>query len=376
MSLIGGAEAQRFYENHCKEFLYAPSVARSPLSDGVLRKTRLVRENKLILKTGVIRFASKMLWNPADQDYQFIIRYAEQHSIDVIWFGYGNTSFDLVSRVKKAKPGVKIVCDTDSVWSRFLLRELPYEKNPVAKLRIYRAGKKKEKEERAWVNLADITTAVSEVDAEYYRSIAKFPERVRLFSNVIDVDQYRFKQDPPADLRHPAIYLAGTFWERSPMDKAARWFIQDMLPKIKQAIPDVQLYIIGKGSIETLSDINDPNITITGKLPSVLPYLQNVDVAIVPLQFESGTRFKILEAGACDIPVVSTTLGAEGLPAVHGKDILIADTPEEFARAIIKLLKDRDTAKQLGQNLYRLVSLGFSIGALEVQAREILERLS
>jgi glycosyltransferase involved in cell wall biosynthesis len=114
-------------------------------------------------------------------------------------------------------------------------------------------------------------------------------------------------------------------------------------------------------------------VTITGALPSVLPYLGNASVAIVPLRFESGTRFKILEAGACGIAVVSTTLGAEGIPVKDGRDVLIADTPQEFAEAVIRVLQDREFAELLGRNLKALVSQGYSLDTLAREGEAILE---
>jgi glycosyltransferase involved in cell wall biosynthesis len=122
-------------------------------------------------------------------------------------------------------------------------------------------------------------------------------------------------------------------------------------------------------------DIEDPGITITGEVPSVLPYLCHANVAVVPLRFESGTRFKILEAGACGIPVVSTTLGAEGLAVIHGEHLLIADDAGSFAEAIVRLLRDRDLAHRLSENLGRLIREKYSIAALVEEGRRILDYL-
>jgi polysaccharide biosynthesis protein PslH len=99
-------------------------------------------------------------------------------------------------------------------------------------------------------------------------------------------------------------------------------------------------------------------------------------VALVPLKFESGTRFKILEAGACGVPIVSTTLGAEGLPVTDGKDILIADEPAPFADAILKVLKDRAGARALAERCREVVRKGFSVEFLRGQAESILEGLA
>jgi len=125
-----------------------------------------------------------------------------------------------------------------------------------------------------------------------------------------------------------------------------------------------------------LADISDPKITVTGKLPSVLSYLSHVDVALVPLKFESGTRFKILEAGACKIPLVSTTLGAEGIPVIDGEHILIADEFETFANAIIKLLNNKEFANRLALNCHNLVNEHFSVDFLAGEAKRILEYLN
>ncbi|PKP62181.1 hypothetical protein CVT91_00245 [Candidatus Atribacteria bacterium HGW-Atribacteria-1] len=353
IDLIGGAKAQKFYEKYCVKFLYAPTAIRFSIN-------RYLRKLQKIWRS---------LFNFDDK---FIINYCEQNDIDIIWFGYGNISFDLIRKIKTKRPDIKVICDTDSVWSRFILRELPYEEDAHRRLKIEKDGKAKQKEELLSVNLCEVTTAVSEVDAQYYRSLSKDPERIKVFSNVIDIEEYHKKPPLPENLKRPAIYLAGTFWKKSPMEKGARWVIEKVLPIIKKSIPEIHFYIIGRNSDTVLTDINASNISITGKLDSVLPYLCNADVAIVPLKFESGTRFKILEAGACSIPVVSTTLGAEGIPVSHEKDILIADNPNSFATAIIKLIKDKEFALKLGKNLHELIANEFSVKSLENEAKNIL----
>lgn len=317
------------------------------------------------------------LFSPAlDREADALIEHLERRKIDVVWFGYGNISYPLIKRVKARKPGLKVVCDTDSVWSRFVLREMPYAKG-LRKLRILRAGLKKQAEEKAWVGLCNVTAAVSEVDAEYYRSLTKDANKVRIFSNVIDVASYVDIFAPPPGFKKPSIYLAGTFGHyNSPMDMAARWVLEEIFPLVLNARPDLHFYIVGRNSDKGFGHLNGPNITVTGRLESVLPYLKNTSIALVPLKFESGTRFKILEAGACKVPLVSTTLGAEGIPVKNGEHILIADEPQEFAKAIIHLLDNQALAGQLAQNCHDLVNRLFSVEALSEEAKNILEYLS
>jgi glycosyltransferase involved in cell wall biosynthesis len=358
-----GKDAREFYRRYCHEFSILPSLIPLASSNRYVRK--LMR---------IARRLRRVYHSDLASDVSFILDHVDRRNIDVIWFGYGNISYPLIKRLKEMRPALKVVCDTDSVWSRFLLRELPYATGS-RKQQILQAGREKEAEERAWVDLCDVTTAVSEVDAEYYRGLAKDSKCVHLFSNVIDPSTYLDVPPPAKNVHSPSIYLAGTFWPASPMENAARWVIEEVLSLVRQSVPDVNFYIVGKDSDKILGDIADPKIIVTGKLLSVLPYLCHMDVALVPLKFESGTRFKILEAGACKIPLVSTTLGAEGIPVIDGEHILIADEPAAFANAIIRLLNNKDLANRLANNCHNLVNEHFSVEFLAGEAKRILEYL-
>jgi glycosyltransferase involved in cell wall biosynthesis len=310
------------------------------------------------------------------QHTSLILDHVDRRQIDVVWFGYGNISYSLIREVKKRRPKLKVVCDTDSVWSRFVLRELPYAKG-LRKLKIYLSGIYKKNEERSWADLCDVTAAVSEIDAQYYRDLSKDARKVHLFSNVIDAQSYVAPMAAPVNFKKPSVYLAGTFGHyHSPMDTAARWVLEEVLPIVWAIRPDVHFYIVGRNSDKGFGHLNGPNITVTGKLESVLPYLKNADIALVPLMFESGTRFKILEAGACGVPLVSTTLGAEGIPVKDGEHILLADTPKDFASAILRLLEDKKLAHDLAENCHNLVNQTYSVEALAEEAKEILEYLN
>lgn len=353
---IGGQDVFSYYQSICKDLYFAPSA------NGFSR-------NRYIRK--LQRIARHFFVN----DAQYLLSLVDTLGADVLWFGYGNISFDLIKQVKTLRPNLKVVCDTDSVWSRFVLRELPFESDPRRREKIAQDGAAKEREEREWVNLCDVTTAVSNVDAEYYKSFAMNPERIMLFSNAIDFDMYATRHSQPESPAQPYIYFAGSFGPKSPMDKAARWFINDIWPLIKREIPDLSLCIVGRGSKETLSDIQDQSIYIMGKMPTVLPFLQHASVAIVPLQFESGTRFKIMEAAACRIPIVSTTLGAEGIPVTHEEDVLIADVPEVFADSVLKLLTDSKLALSLAKKCYELIASNNSIHTISREGKNILDFL-
>lgn len=360
--LIGDAGAEDYFRRLGNEFGYSPCGARQS-ANRYLRK-------------------AQQFWRLTggcgpEAEAEFLLDYAQKRDIDCIWFGYGNISFPLIKAVKMRQPNIRVVCDTDSVWSRFVLRELPFAKNPIRKWLIQRRGRQKEAEEKRWVNLCDVTTAVSDVDAGYYKMIALDPSRIHAFSNVIDLETYAVPPPAPVELRSPCIYLAGTFGHyHSPMDVAARWVLTDILPKVRKAVPNVHFYIVGRGSDRSLAHVRGPGVSVLGKVPSVLPYLCHADVSLVPLKFESGTRFKILEAAACRVPIVSTTLGAEGLEVQNRKHLLVADDADGFADAIIELIRDRSLANRLSVNCRDLIQKFYSVDRLEQQARGILEYLA
>jgi polysaccharide biosynthesis protein PslH len=311
-----------------------------------------------------------------DYDYQSktIIDFVKLNNIDCIWFGYGNISYSLIKTIKKTLPGIKVVCDTDSVWSRFILRELPFAKGRRKRM-IEKSGALKQKEESLWVNLCEVTTAVSEFDAEYYRSIADDTSRIHVFSNVIDLDEYSSIPDKPDDFKNPSIFLAGSYGANSAMNMAANWILDEVLPIVRRSCPNIHFYIVGKRSDIEFGHRKSDSVTVTGMVDTVLPYLCHTNVALVPLMFESGTRFKILEAGACKTPIISTTLGAEGIPVIHDKEVLIADKAINFAKEIVNVLNDSELSNKLTKNCYDLISRKYSLTVLEREAKKILEYL-
>jgi len=169
------------------------------------------------------------------------------------------------------------------------------------------------------------------------------------------VDTKRYNQEfAAANIEHPALLFTGKMDYRPNID-AVTWFYHQVWPQIRANVPDIRFYIVGKNpapSIQTLT--REPGIHVTGYVPSVLPYLAAADCYIAPLRVGGGTRLKLLEAMACGLPIVSTTLGAEGLDVVSSKHLLLAHSADAFSQAVLNLLHDREFARQLGINAREL----------------------
>jgi len=160
-----------------------------------------------------------------------------------------------------------------------------------------------------------------------------------------------------------------------PNQHGVLFFTSKILPHIHAEIPEAQLWIVGRCPSQEVRALAGPRIHVTGRVDDIRPYMRKAPVYVVPLLSGSGTRIKIFEAMAMGKAVVSTTLGAEGLPVTHGRNILIADHPHEFADSVVRLLRDRALTARLGDAARELVEKQFSWRAVGSQFDAILQDL-
>jgi glycosyltransferase involved in cell wall biosynthesis len=157
--------------------------------------------------------------------------------------------------------------------------------------------------------------------------------------------------DPvPDQAETPRILCLGVmFWP--PNAEGALWFVRHVLPLVQQELPEAQLVIVGKNpppAVRQLADL--PGVEVAGFVPDLMPVLATSRLFVVPLLTGGGMRVKILDAWQWGLPIVSTTIGAEGMNVTHGENILLADTAEAFARATLTVLGDPDLAQRLRTN--------------------------
>jgi glycosyltransferase involved in cell wall biosynthesis len=137
---------------------------------------------------------------------------------------------------------------------------------------------------------------------------------------------------------------------------AMTWFVEDILPRIRTEIPHAHLVIVGQKPAPRIQALaQNPGVAITGWVPDTRPFVADAAVYVVPLRMGSGTRLKILEAMAMGKAIVSTTRGAEGIEYTPNQHLIIADTPETFARAVVALLRDPQRCRELGRHARALV---------------------
>lgn len=191
---------------------------------------------------------------------------------------------------------------------------------------------------------------------------------ITVVENGVDLDKYRNSVDP--ENRHGIIFTGSLDWH--PNIDGLHWFIRHVYPRLHESLPDVSISIVGRKPARSLRDAMSglPGLELHADVPQIQSFLRGARVMIVPLRIGGGSRLKILEAMASEVPVVSTVKGAEGLAIEDGKNIIIRDNPEEFAQALVEILQDTERHWQLAAAGLDLVKNRY---AWEITARPLAD---
>jgi glycosyltransferase involved in cell wall biosynthesis len=199
--------------------------------------------------------------------------------------------------------------------------------------------------------LARLTVAVSEVDRALLAALAP---RARIRATPTGVDTRYFAPNGGPAAATGIVFTGSMDW--FPNEDAILYFIEAMLPMIRREAPGTPVTVVGRNPTPRLRAAAErAGLTLTGTVDDVRPYMAEAAVYMVPLRVGGGTRLKIFEALAMGKAVVSTAVGAEGLPLEHGRHFLQADAPADFARSVVELLRDPARRQVLGGAGRRLV---------------------
>ncbi len=199
---------------------------------------------------------------------------------------------------------------------------------------------------------ASLILVVSEMEKKILASCGVMEEKIRVTPNGVDIEEFANLVTDFANVRrsydlgnHRIVVFVGNM-EYPPNREAVELIATKIAPIVCKEVDNVKFLIIGR----YLERINSPNLIFTGTVEDVFELLAISDVAIAPLFRGSGTRLKILEYLACGLPVISTTKGVEGLNLKNGISVIIEDDLNEFAKSIVKLLKNPELAEKFRRN--------------------------
>jgi glycosyltransferase involved in cell wall biosynthesis len=212
--------------------------------------------------------------------------------------------------------------------------------------------------------------AVSEIDAKRMTSMFGV-SAVRPVSTGEDIDYFR----PPAASAAMGDLMFSGSMDWLPNVDAMEFFLAEVLPLIRAERPGTTVTIAGRSPDPRVMKAAQglEGVSVTGSVPDMRPYMWGAKASIVPIRIGGGTRLKIYECMAAGLPIVSTTVGAEGLAYTNGEDILIADSPADFAAACLRLLTQEDERQAIAANALHLVETRFSWAAVTSEFEAILQ---
>lgn len=226
--------------------------------------------------------------------------------------------------------------------------------------------------ERKYAQAADHVITVSESDRAHFSKLAG-EDKVTAIPTGVDVDY--FQPQPALEEANNLVFTGSMNW--LPNEDGIIFFAQKILPIIRQSIPNIVLWVVGRTpspAVQRLAE-NDPAVRVTGTVEDIRPYVARGSVYVVPLRVGGGTRIKIFEAMAMGKAVVSTAIGAEGLPVSHGKDIVLADDPADFAGQTVRLLQNQLLRNQMGSRARELVEQHYSWRRVGADCEAVFNRV-
>ena len=289
-----------------------------------------------------------------------------QERFDVIWFEFYYAACANLAEVRFQQPGARVIIDTVDVHFHRLFAKARLSKmkkdlaqartTKKAELRVYKA--------------ADFVIAITEQDRQILLQ-QDADIRVEVLPNIHKVPALM-----AAHQRVPnSLVFVGGFSHEPNVD-AMLYFCQDVLPLLRIIVPHVRLRIVGNAPTDEVKSLASEDITVVGFVPETAPYLFSSDISIAPLRYGGGIKGKIGEALAHGLPVVTTPIGAEGFGFQVGKDVLVADTPQTFADAIVTLWRDRDLYENIRKNGWNFINDRYSVQAVDHLITPIFVRLS
>ncbi len=269
------------------------------------------------------------------------------------------------------KSPAKLVLDHHNVESQIIERMA--ETSPSKATRWY-ANKEWPKLERYELEVCKAVDRVLTVSAEDKQTLQKLDPSLKYISVVpIGVNGDYYQPVPRYEDPKTLLSIGTMYWP--PNVEAILWFYRGVYPLIKEAIPDVKLSIVGAEPDDKILRLakEDKSVKVPGYVADDRTVAADCAAFIVPLRSGSGMRVKILNAMAMALPVVSTTVGAEGIAATHKKDIFVADTSDDFARDCIKLLREPAYATEIGLAGRKLIEENYSWAAVGAELLSVYD---
>ncbi|MDF9475231.1 glycosyltransferase [Bacillus cereus] len=263
-----------------------------------------------------------------------------------------------------------VILDQHNVENMIFKRYLESEKSFAKKLIGYMEYKKLERFERKAMQKADQIVCLSEEDKHSFENLGIHNEILNVIPIHMDIKkEYNYSPHQPGKLK--ILFLGSMSWY--PNQSGIQWFMENVWDKLDDK--DYELYIVGSNPTEDIKKYdNNSNVYVTGYVNDVDEYITKCDISIVPLFVGSGQRVKIIESFAKKIPVLSTSIGAEGLTYQNGKDIILADSAEEFINNLEKIKENNSKLLSISEHANNNFKENYSANVLPAKLKKVIEK--
>lgn len=284
----------------------------------------------------IIRFYSK----EAEKELENILR---ANNFDVIQLEtlYTAPYIDCIRKNSPAKIVLRAHNVEHIIWER-LAKE---DKNILRKNYLIFLSRRLKKYELDVLKKIDAIIAITSVDENNFRELS-FKGPLLTVPVSLDFKEYFFDANEETEMS--LFHLGSMDW--MPNREAVEWFLKKCWPKLHSIFPSLKLYLAGRSFPQEIIDAKYPNVICEGKIEDAHSYMRKKQIMIVPLLSGSGMRVKIIQGMALGKTIISTKIGAEGIPVENGNNIFLADTPEEFLEAISNCINNQGGCKQTGIN--------------------------
>lgn len=298
---------------------------------------------------------------------EFFKKTIKKYSFDCLWIDY----LAMAQYLPDDFIGKKIL-EEHNISSIYFERCLKIEGNILKKIFLLIESLKWRKFEKIMIPKFDQILAISPKDRKILRTIS--PKTKTINTLPMGIDMGEFKLTDRLSLKEKNLLFIGALsW--FPNRDGFFWFYKNVFPWVRGEVKNVKLYVVGASPSEEIKKIGkkDPNVVITGYVKDIRSYLTKANVFIAPLRAGSGIRIKILHALAMGVPVVSTTIGAEGIGVRDGQNILLADTSLDFAKMVIRIFRDKNLRQKLKKEGRKLIKKQYSAKILMEKLNELIK---
>lgn len=302
--------------------------------------------------------------------YKKIEGIIKEKNINIVFIDHLHMAF-YGKLIKEKFDGIKLILREHNAEYIFWKRIFKEEKNIIKKFIFWWQSLKILNYEREITNIFDRCVMISPIDQLNLKKINTNAKTVAI-PTAMNIKKYQFSHTINT-ISHSMIYLGNFSW--LPNLQGLLWFLREVWPEIIGMFPKAKLFIVGKNPPKEISEYQNNDIIVTGYVNDVKLWIAKSEIFIVPLFSGGGIRIKILEAMAIGKPIVSTSIGAEGIDAKNMKNIIISDNKESFVKSIKLLFYNKKIRDNLSKNSRKLIEEKYSFEVIEKEINHIIENL-